>query len=1640
MPAEHSDHNLQALSARLKGVYLENNLITLPLELNQQDKEAFPIEKAIDMTFLDNADLLAMSGFNEGAAESLDDIERPTQDANYQRRKITLGDLIDRIEGEDGQAKSILVSGRAGIGKSTLCHLIAHLWAKGVVLKNVAAVIWLPLKSIHFNKDKAISEWIWQACLNADESVKKTLKKVLFSDDIKKCLFILDGYDEVENLIESQPALRVLLQIIKNAPKLITTKPHADPGQRHNIEFHSHVENIGFRWEQLLDYITHYFNGAEDEKNLLIKHIEHNPNIRTACYIPINLFFLCRRWRQQKYGSASMPNELYARFVQAISRQSQIDTNHKPHVLSAISRIAYEHAATTTELHIEKSLVKRILQNYHAGIGIALEDLLKAGFIKPSFIRYNPDKQTGSTYFSFIHPTFQAYFSAKHLRKIIKNGTPEEKTKVLNYISRNKYNPAFATTLPFIIAMVCHNRGNPAAMNALWDALLVHDLDIVGLKQQELMILALECSSGHGLSKGKIREIEGDILNWVRFSIQRKTHDTAINQLKNKAMAVLASALANAPMVSTALLGRLEELLKASPLEEQFHFMTRYSEVLRHYHYDTRSHDKQTKNLTTELGSRLLTERKNPSEFDRETQQPPNLASLKYATKDFKQNLDTLNFSPFEIDLLSELIIHSEDVVRLPEEIFKLTTDFCNFLIVGFYKLFFEDTQHDNDTDKRFTRAAHVCLRLAKNKQIRGNISRTAKTLATYAKTILLLKPTTPKVKLNVFIKVITILKPLIDPELFSSAHAHIYPMTTSAATDKIATTFHEAKPDNADNLQPVLLWVTFCRSNAIPLQSVSALLKNQIQTKNIKPADTIEITKCIEEIILSCDKLHITSDPNFLSIFVAINQAFDEDILLKCLVALIKTLALKTTERWQEQLNAIREIANRLEINQKFVIINELLTAASGTENTITQTDRYADILKTAKLLFTSLDKETQRKIHSLYKKKIGELKDPDCLSIITLLTSPGRVPVKFRIKLTQLLRNPQPLIVGMATALLLKTTAKMPDDTPDEDTLFYVYIELAHGNKAEAKNYKRQFKLWLSQNPEKCLLAVLKAGFYNEHLFKTFSNVIIESEQPIHTLLSVYIQFLNGLSDDDIEILMNEKMYLFDLMLHALQLNGFTLKASPVLGILIFYDHTGTTPYQFNNSPALIPGISRRERAIVRYLLNRLYHSLQENELPSSLIGSLLHFEQPPHEQRSAVSFYDEHKLKCSVETFPFSPYVVKNSPRCVGGGLSVAAHLIPDSEFIPLANPNKHITLYSRLGNDTALKIITKHPAFLCYGSFFKTLELDIKNILRKISYLDLSANNLDDNHLKALFDAGCFTPNIRILKLSHNHLTERSLCKLLQQVNGLRYLFIDNNRISFDDKDINRVKNTLEHNRSLIHLDVSNNFLPTYTMELTPNPRRANADFARPAKYSPDNRNAHQPSADKPPIEHIFKLGHPAIFSAYNQKPIQSILDPKSLIDHANAMICVITKKGKGGLSSLNLIASEHMYLLLEDIDQETSQRRLLRADLFTPDKTNVELVLAQISLHELEESKALKQNVYPFRVSQGDVEKIIGKIQEDQSNQRHFYYAMLFDGPKQALNCSKWVIESLLNEANIKITRTSVLPSQQLTKSPSCIIQ
>ena len=231
--------------------------------------------------------------------------------------EIFLGAIDDQES-----TNSILVVGKAGIGKSLFCQKVTRDWANNELFQarenteipNLKFVYLLTFRQFNLLENDCVTlREILNCCSALDD--KCDIDDSTFEYIVKhpkEVMIILDGYDEYSqqdyiagNLEEQHPnnarrkmpvaALCSKLmkgKILRGAIVMITSRPD-ESDKMGGIRFKRYVEIAGFSTEQVKEYIDKYFKNDENMKNAVLKHVMNNEDLVSFAHVPMLCYLLC---------------------------------------------------------------------------------------------------------------------------------------------------------------------------------------------------------------------------------------------------------------------------------------------------------------------------------------------------------------------------------------------------------------------------------------------------------------------------------------------------------------------------------------------------------------------------------------------------------------------------------------------------------------------------------------------------------------------------------------------------------------------------------------------------------------------------------------------------------------------------------------------------------------------------------------------------------------------------------------------------------------------------------------------------------------------------------------------------------------------------------------------------------------------------------------------------------------------------------------------------------------------------------------------------------------------------------------------------------------------------------------------------
>ena len=360
--------------------------------------------------------------------------------------------------------ESVLVTGKAGIGKTLFCQKLIRDWAANKLFQSRANAEVPDFKFAYLLTFRQLN-------LLGDDPV--TLKDILnrssvlddhsnIDDSIfeyilhhsEEVLIIIDGYDECSqreyiasdsdekypnNAKEKMPVAALCAKLIKGkilrgSVVMITSRPdESDEMKAKDIYFDRYVEITGFSEPQVKEYIGKYFKNNDRMKNIVMDHITKNVNLVSFAHIPVLCFLMCSYFEytlQQPKKNNPLPvktsdlyDEVVNMFVQKHDRKKRASVEK---TLDELSKLAAQLLVEKKFLFLKEDL-KTL--NLHEVESLCGSGLLHCG---PPF---RTSFSATTKHFCFTHLTLQEYLAARWFVKTRKIPPGDVSTEVVLFMS-----------------------------------------------------------------------------------------------------------------------------------------------------------------------------------------------------------------------------------------------------------------------------------------------------------------------------------------------------------------------------------------------------------------------------------------------------------------------------------------------------------------------------------------------------------------------------------------------------------------------------------------------------------------------------------------------------------------------------------------------------------------------------------------------------------------------------------------------------------------------------------------------------------------------------------------------------------------------------------------------------------------------------------------------------------------------------------------------------------------------------------------------------------------------------------------------------------------------------------------------------
>ncbi|KAF9347438.1 hypothetical protein BGX26_001071, partial [Mortierella sp. AD094] len=468
----------------------------------------------------------------------------------------TLFDERELRDGRNGVPRAILVQGRAGIGKTTLCKKLVHAYQSGLWRDRFDVVLWLPLRQLKAFRAHNLEDLL---CKKYFEHRPKNEKDALVSALTArvrdgKVLFVLDGLDEVltDTRLEEGIVLDSLLRnLIGQDHVVITSRPSGvDMSILPKLDLE--LETIGFSTQNVNDYLTNVL--TPDDATAVQGFIKRTPLIQSLVNIPVQLDVICYNWDPLLWNESVTVAGLYQTMVRKLwckdvlrLQKSKPGNELTPPLIKILRPYQIEQLMAVESEYLGCLAFKGIQHNHQIEFDEqtlcdAMEELdqyrAKANqeplplqllnTLKQTLFLHTADadldagKNDSHRAWYFLHLTFQEYFAATWLSRHLKidQGSSTrglvlsmtlEMTKT--FIQRHKYNPRYEVVWWMVAGQL-----EDKALELFFDLLKGAPRDLIGGRHQQLLAGFLKEAQPR-LNEEAIRGLEAELMQRLNFEM-----------------------------------------------------------------------------------------------------------------------------------------------------------------------------------------------------------------------------------------------------------------------------------------------------------------------------------------------------------------------------------------------------------------------------------------------------------------------------------------------------------------------------------------------------------------------------------------------------------------------------------------------------------------------------------------------------------------------------------------------------------------------------------------------------------------------------------------------------------------------------------------------------------------------------------------------------------------------------------------------------------------------------------------------------------------------------------------------------------------------------------------------------------------
>ncbi|GJJ67746.1 bilin biosynthesis protein [Entomortierella parvispora] len=477
---------------------------------------------------------------------------------------IPLEQLFNKRELRDGKEdvpKRILVQGRAGIGKSTLCKKLVHAHQNGLWTDLFEVVLWIPLRHLRGLKSRTLEGlFIEKVFVSQDFNQEQVaLATTLVTCAQRgKVLFILDGLDEIITEAEGNESstFRSFLKMLLGRQQVIITSRPSGLDSKLLPPLDLELETVGFSQQNVTDFVV---NVLDPEPSRTVQEfIRQTPLIQGLANIPVQLDVICFSWNSLPTdGGAVTMTQLYQLMVRKLwckdaLRLKKTDggielTERQLHgyepeeidklmatELQHLGYLAFKGMTNHHQIEFEEKDMRSAFQDLKSSTPASqqlspthlVEHMKETSFLHTADSAADLKNYNSRRLWHFLHLTFQEYFAATW---IVRHFQPQQCSvgmmdtgEMTAFVHHHKYNPQYEIVWSMVAGLLA---GDPLAN--FFELLQGEPRDLIGGRHQQILVSCLHEARAR-LDPTVVASYDSELARWLHLEIRLRPKQSSL--------------------------------------------------------------------------------------------------------------------------------------------------------------------------------------------------------------------------------------------------------------------------------------------------------------------------------------------------------------------------------------------------------------------------------------------------------------------------------------------------------------------------------------------------------------------------------------------------------------------------------------------------------------------------------------------------------------------------------------------------------------------------------------------------------------------------------------------------------------------------------------------------------------------------------------------------------------------------------------------------------------------------------------------------------------------------------------------------------------------------------------------------------